>query len=70
MILAFSGNVGKGEILVKLANRLTDRIDQAVREGTALYDLERSVLKEILGIGHAAVNLFLENQGDGDLARR
>jgi hypothetical protein len=24
-----------------------------------------SVLKEILGIGHAAVNLFLENQGGG-----
>ena len=63
MIVASSGNVGKGEILVTLANRLTDRIGQAVRQGTSLYDFERSVLQEILGIGHAAVNLFLENQG-------
>jgi hypothetical protein len=67
MIVASSSNVGKGETLVNLANKLTDRIDQAVREGTSLYDFERSVLKEVLGIGHAAVNLFLENQGDGDL---
>lgn len=67
MIIASSGKVGKGEVLVKLANRLAERIDQAVREGTSLYDLERSVLKDVLGIGHAAVDLFLENQGDGDL---
>lgn len=67
MIVASSGNVGKGEILVKLANRLTDKIDQAIREGTSLYDFERSVLKEILRIGHAAVELFLDNQGDGDV---
>ena len=67
MIVASSGKVGKGEILVNLANRLSDRIERAVREGTSLYDFERSVLQEILGIGHAAVNLFLENQGDGDL---
>lgn len=67
MIIASSGKVDKGEVLVKLANRLAERIDQAVREGTPLYDLERSVLKDVLGIGHAAVDLFLENQGDGDL---
>lgn len=67
MIVACSDRVGKGEVLVNLANRLRDRIDQAVREGASLYDFERSVLKEILSIGHAAVNLFLEHQGDGDL---
>jgi hypothetical protein len=67
MIVASSGNVGKGEILVNLASRLTDRIDQGVREGTSLYEFERNVLKDILEIGHAAVSLFLENQGDGDL---
>ena len=67
MIVATAGQVGKGEILVQLAHKLTDRIDQAVREGTTLYDLERSVLQEVLGIGHAAVELFLENQGDGDV---
>src|SRR5271156_876391 len=67
MIVASSQRIDKGEILVNLANRLTDKIDQAVRDGTNLYDLERSVLQEVLGIGHAAVNLFLENQGDGDL---
>lgn len=67
MIVASSQRVDKGEILVNLANRLTDKIDEAVRDGTALYEFERSVLQEVLGIGHAAVNLFLENQGDGDL---
>jgi len=68
MIVASAGNVGKGEILVNLAKRLSDKIDQAVREGMSLYDFERSVLKDVLGIGYAAVNLFLENQGDGDLS--
>lgn len=67
MIVASSGKVGKGEILVTLAHRLTDKVDEAVRKGTSLYDLERSVLQEVLSIGHAAVDLFLENQGDGDL---
>lgn len=67
MIVTSSGKVGKSEILVTLANKLSDRIDQAVREGTSLYDLERSVLKDVLGIGRAAIDLFLENQGDGDL---
>src|SRR5262249_39027600 len=67
MIVASARTVGKGEILVQLANRLTDRIEQAVRAGPSLYDFERRVLQEILGIGHAAVNLFLENQGNGDL---
>ncbi len=67
MIVASSNTAGKGEILLNLAARLNDRIDQAVREGTSLYDFERSVLQDILGIGQAAVNLFLENQGDGDL---
>ena len=42
MIVASSGKVGKSEILVTLANRLTERIDEAVREGTSLYDFERS----------------------------
>ena len=59
--------MNKGEILVNLANHLTGKIDQAVRNGTALYDFERNVLQDVLSIGRAAVNLFLENQGDGDL---
>lgn len=67
MIVASSDKLGKGEILVNLASRLQDGIAQAVRDGISLYDLERTVLQEILGIGHAAVNLFLDNQGDGDL---
>lgn len=67
MIIASSSKLGKGEVLVKLAHRLAEKIDQAVRKGTSLYDLERDVLKDVLGIGHASVDLFLENQGDGDL---
>lgn len=67
MIVASSSSLGKGEALVNLANKLIDRIDQGVQKGTSLYDFERSVLQDVLQIGHAAVNLFLENQGDGDL---
>lgn len=67
MIVPSSGSVGKGEIFVNLVSKLSDAIDQGVREGTSLYDFERSVLQDVLRIGHAAVNLFLENQGDGDL---
>jgi hypothetical protein len=67
MIVASSSTLGKGEILMNLANNLTERIDQGVRDGTSLYDFERNVLKDVLEIGHAAVNLFLENQGNGDL---
>ena len=67
MIVASSSTAGKSEILVNLAHRLADSIDHAVRKGMSLYDLERSVLKDVLGIGHAAVDLFLKNQGDGDV---
>jgi hypothetical protein len=67
MMVASSHMVGKGGILVNLANKLVDRIDEAVREGSSLYDLERGVLQDVLKLGHAAVTLFLDNQGDGDL---
>jgi hypothetical protein len=67
MSVAFSGKVGKSDILVNLADKLTGKVEQAVRDGISLYELERSVLQELLSMGHAAVNLFLENQGNGDL---
>jgi hypothetical protein len=67
MIVASSGIVGKGDILVNLAEKLINKVDQAVRDGTSLYDLERSVFQDVLSMGHAAVNLFLLNQGNGDL---
>jgi hypothetical protein len=67
MSVAFSGKVGKSDILVKLADKLTGKVEQAVRDGVSLYELERSVLQELLNMGRAAVDLFLENQGNGDL---
>lgn len=67
MILASSGELGKGDRLANLATQLGDRVRQAVRDGVALYELERQVLCEVLALGRAAVELFLAGQGDGDL---
>jgi hypothetical protein len=67
MIVASSLDLGKADALVKLAENLTGFVRQAVHEGASLDHLERGVLQRVLEIGHAAVNLFLAGQGNGDL---
>jgi hypothetical protein len=67
MILASSLNVGKTDCLMNLAQNLTGFVRQAVQEGSDLDTVERGTLARVLEIGRAAVELFLQGQGDGDL---
>jgi hypothetical protein len=67
MILASSLNPGKIDTLVHLADDLTVFVRQAVQEGSELDAVERGLFARLLKMGHAAVELFLEAQGDGDL---
>jgi hypothetical protein len=67
MIVASSLEVGKADSLVKLAGDLAGFVRQAVQEGASLDHVERGALQRVLEIGHAAVDMFLEAQGDGDL---
>jgi hypothetical protein len=67
MILAVSLNLGKTEALVNLADDLAVFVRQAVQEGSDLDTVERGAFARVLEIGRAAVDLFLDAQGDGDL---
>jgi hypothetical protein len=67
MIAASSLDRGKSDTLVNLAEDLTALVSQAVQDGSSLDDLERGVFRRLLAMGHAAVDLFLKAQGDGDL---
>lgn len=67
MILASSGELGKSDTIAKLADGLTAFVFQGVGGGSSLDVVERGALGRVLEIGHAAVELFLSGQGDGDL---
>jgi hypothetical protein len=67
MILASSLILGNADALVNLAGDLTGFVRQAVQEGAELDAVERGVFARLLAMGRAAVDLFLDAQGDGDL---
>jgi hypothetical protein len=67
MIIASSLDLGKAESLVKLAEDLAGFVRQAVTDGASFDDLERGAFRHVLKMGYAAVEMFLEAQGDGDL---
>ena len=70
MIVASSLDLGKADSLVQLAEDLAGFVRQSVQEGASLDHLERGALRLVLEMGHAAVDLFLEAQGNGDLGDR
>ena len=67
MILASSVDLGKSEALASLTADLTAFVREAARDGASLDDLERGVFGRLLEMGHAAVELFLNAQGEGNL---
>src|SRR5476651_2166589 len=67
MILASSLNLDKTDALVNLADDLAVFVRQAAQEGADLDTVERGAFARVLKIGRAAVDLFLDAQGDGDL---
>jgi hypothetical protein len=44
-----------------------EQVQRAAREGVALHVVERQIFDAVLKIGHAATEMFLKGQGDGDL---
>ena len=48
MILASSTDLGKSDVLVKLAGDLTEQVRRAVQDGTSLDVLERGVFQQLL----------------------
>ena len=67
MIVAAAADLGKSNILSRLADDLLGLVRRSVQDGATLDELERGVFQQVLTIGHAAVDLFLQGQGDGDL---
>ena len=67
MSIAARRQSGKTSSLVGMAEDLQQLVERAGREGRSLYELERSVLDGLLKMGHVAVELFLAQQGNGDL---
>ena len=51
----------------KLVDVLCQRVQQAARNGNHLYEFEKEVLARMLAISKAALDAFLQLQGDGDL---
>lgn len=70
MIVATSTNLGKSDPLVELANDLHAFVLQAANNGSSFYAVERGTLDRVLKMGFAAVNLFLNALGQGDLGPR
>jgi hypothetical protein len=67
MILASLDIQDKGETLVKLAEDLGQFVEKSIQNGASLDQLERGTFQKLLNIGNAAVNMFLDGQGTGDL---
>jgi hypothetical protein len=67
MIVASSLEVGKFDTLAEMADNLAAFVRQAAADAVSLYDVERGTFDRLLAMGQAAVDLFLQAQGDGDL---
>jgi hypothetical protein len=70
MILASSLDLGKTDSIVHLAENLSAFVQQSVQKGAELDSLERGVWARVVALGRAAVDLFLQAQGKGDLGER
>jgi hypothetical protein len=67
MIVATSSDLGKSDILSNLADDLTALVRRSIENGASMDELERSVFRKVLAMGRAAIDMFLQGQGDGDL---
>jgi hypothetical protein len=67
MVVASSLVPFKVNSVVELARQLEEIVHQAVRDGRPLYEVERQVFDMVLKMGHAATEMFVQAQGDGNL---
>lgn len=70
MMVASSKEFDKAESLTKLASDLEAFVRRAAGDGSSLDEVERGVLSRVLGMGFAAVEMFLQTQGSGDLGEK
>jgi hypothetical protein len=63
MIVASSLKLGKADSLTNLVKRAEDLagfVRQAVQQGASLDELERGAFRQVLEMGQAAVDMFLQ----------
>jgi hypothetical protein len=53
--------------ILEMAGKLEQYVQQAAQEGVTLHEVEQKVLGSVLQLGHRCLELFIANQGDGDL---
>jgi hypothetical protein len=67
MSIAAQRQSGKTSSLVEMAESLQELVERAAADAQSLYRVERGVLDSLLKMGHAAIELFLAQQPNGDL---
>jgi hypothetical protein len=67
MSVAFNQKSGKCSSVTELAQSLSDTVSEAARTGLALHEVEPLIHEFVLRMGHSAMSMFFEAQGDGDL---
>jgi len=67
MVVASSFVPFKVNSPAELARQLEELVQWAAQEGCPLHKVERQVFDMVLKMGHAATEMFVQAQGDGDL---
>jgi hypothetical protein len=66
-MIAHPRDAGNLSSLTTRAEQLLELVRQAAQQGRAVHELERDIWGQVLQLGRAALGLFLELQGTGDL---
>jgi hypothetical protein len=53
--------------IIEIAQQLEELVQQAARDGSPLHEFERQVFDMALKMGHAATEMLIQGQGDGNL---
>ena len=54
------------QVILREANRLVERVEQAYEQGEAVHELERGLFAQRLRMGHQLLELFFGLCGAGD----
>lgn len=67
MRIASDVESGKAGLVKQLAGELESCVRRSAEAGRPLHELEQTIHETVLRMGHEAMKLFLQLQGDGDL---
>ena len=56
--------------ILEISRKLIDFLDESISKETSVYEVEKSLWLLTREIGHDALQLFLDNSGDGDLGEK